>query len=249
MEADAIKEIVQLARQDLAVSIDGQTFTATQVYDPRKPDPDAEPLLVRSLQALIDLVSAGNHMELSESETVDIYQPALCVVHVETPTIVRLLSRVYGRFKQRDCHAVASAKDLGAGYLGGFQPQDQFVLGLLTRFTSEGDRDELMKLAGNVTNEQIRTEADDGVTQELTVRSGVTLLDHVKVPGSWMLSPFRTFREVEQPQSPFAFRAKNTGVGVQLALLESDGGAWELDAVRAVAEWLGERLPDHEILA
>ena len=54
-------------------------------------------------------------------------------------------------------------------------------------------------------------------------------------------SPYRTFIEVEQPESKFIFRMREGGA---CALFEADGGAWKLDAQNAVYEYLKDRLKE-----
>lgn len=53
------------------------------------------------------------------------------------------------------------------------------------------------------------------------------------------LKPYRTFNEVDQPESEFLLRLSEGG-GV--ALYEADGGAWKLQARRNVAEYLKNAL-------
>jgi hypothetical protein len=60
-----------------------------------------------------------------------------------------------------------------------------------------------------------------------------------------MLSPYRTFRELNQPESAFIFRMRGGGEGKapQCALFEADGGKWKLDAVQAIKLWLADFCP------
>lgn len=55
------------------------------------------------------------------------------------------------------------------------------------------------------------------------------------------LKPYRTFSEVEQPESEFLVRLSDGG---RVALYEADGGAWKLQARRNVADYLKENLAD-----
>jgi len=53
------------------------------------------------------------------------------------------------------------------------------------------------------------------------------------------LKPYRTFNEVEQPESEFLLRLSD---GAQVALYEADGGAWKLTARRNIADYLRKQL-------
>lgn len=65
------------------------------------------------------------------------------------------------------------------------------------------------------------------------------------IPSPVTLKPYRTFTEVEQPESQFVFRMKEDKYdGVQCALFEADGGAWKLGAMEYIKEYLERELED-----
>ena len=55
------------------------------------------------------------------------------------------------------------------------------------------------------------------------------------------LKPYRTFSEVDQPESEFLLRLSE---GARVALYEADGGAWTLQARRNVADYLRTALSE-----
>jgi len=93
-----------------------------------------------------------------------------------------------------------------------------------------------------VVDESVKTYGDDGVSQQATVKSGVTSVVDVKVPNPVLLKPFRTFAEAEQPESKFIFRLRKDDAGVTAALFEADGGAWKVQAIQNIADYLNEHL-------
>ena len=70
------------------------------------------------------------------------------------------------------------------------------------------------------------------------------------VPNPVILAPYRTFLEVEQPESSFIFRMRDSDRGgVSCALFEADGGAWRNEAMSDVAAYIikqlsGRNLPE-----
>ena len=84
---------------------------------------------------------------------------------------------------------------------------------------------------------------DDGVSQKATVKTGLASKSDAIIPSPVTLKPYRTFTEVEQPESQFVFRMKEDKYdGVQCALFEADGGAWKLHAMESIQEYLEEQL-------
>lgn len=55
------------------------------------------------------------------------------------------------------------------------------------------------------------------------------------------LKPYRTFREMDQPESPFVLRVWKDNEGVRLAVFEADGGAWKIKARENAAARLREK--------
>ncbi|MDL2276354.1 hypothetical protein LJC02_01750, partial [Breznakia sp. OttesenSCG-928-G09] len=53
------------------------------------------------------------------------------------------------------------------------------------------------------------------------------------------VAPFRTFAEVEQPNSRFLLRVREGG---EMALFEADGGAWKLEAQNNVSTFIRKEL-------
>lgn len=83
--------------------------------------------------------------------------------------------------------------------------------------------------------------SDDGVSQKTTVKMGVELSD-VIVPNPVKLRPYRTFAEIEQPESSYVFRIKDTDRGPAFKLVEADGGLWKNDVMKKIKEY-----PEYEL--
>jgi hypothetical protein len=129
--------------------------------------------------------------------------------------------------------------------LGKFLKQDEFIIALLSCCVGIGDRDLVARLAGNATAEHVSTAQDDGVSQQIGVRSGAHLQTQETIKNIVDITLFRTFREVEQPVSPFLFRVQQSGENLPtFAFFEADGGAWKLKAIENVARFLRAGIPE-----
>lgn len=115
---------------------------------------------------------------------------------------------------------------------------ETFNIMLQSRFLDTEDRAKLLALTANVVDESVSTYGDDGTSQKTIVKSGVASVAEVKVPNPVTLKPFRTFAEAEQPESKFVFRMRKNEDGVTAALIEADGGAWKVQAIRNIADYL-----------
>lgn len=62
-----------------------------------------------------------------------------------------------------------------------------------------------------------------------------------QIPNPVHLKPYRTFLEVDQPASDFIFRMRDNH-GVDCAIFEADGGAWEMEAMQNIKSYLQKEL-------
>ena len=131
---------------------------------------------------------------------------------------------------------------------GTFDNHESFCIALQSKFVDNEDRKLLLKFAGTVQDGTVTEYGDDGISQKATVKTGLSSKSDAIVPNPVILKPFRTFLEVDQPESAFIFRMKNGNYGVQCALFEADGGAWKIEAMKNIKEYLQEELKEVEDL-
>ena len=95
-------------------------------------------------------------------------------------------------------------------------------------------------MLANLANEHVIQNIDDKFSQTLQIKEGIVRKANVEVKNPVSLGPFRTFREIQQPESNFVLRYKNLkgDTGIAAALFEGDGGRWQLDAIALIKGWL-----------
>lgn len=118
---------------------------------------------------------------------------------------------------------------------------ESFCIALQSKFLPNDDRGLLLKFAGTVESGTIAEYGDDGVTQKATVKVGIAKKGEAVIPNPVTLVAYRTFIEVEQPESLYIFRMQDRN-GIQCALYEADGGAWKMDAMRRIKAYLESTL-------
>lgn len=240
MDKETLDRIIELAHGEVAVeTIDGVPMAARQLHQATPKLFEPSTLDIHTLTGLVGYLEANrDEIELDE-----------VVVHVEGPTAVRVISGVKGKRNQRFEYARAAITGIEGAKFGVFVPPEMFTVWLMTLFTDTEDRAKVVALAGNVAAESSARQQDDGFTQEITVKGGVALVGKKEVPNPVTLAPYRTFREVAQPASPFLLRFKGgQDSPVTCALFEADGGTWELEAIANVVAWLENALPEYQVI-
>lgn len=156
-------------------------------------------------------------------------------IHVEDERTVSVVSDLNSLGeRERLITAVADIPHFEYEY---FHGSEELIIALQSKFTQTKDRDILLKVIGNIKEENVRNTGDTGFSQAVTVQTGITSVEDVKVPNPVTLAPYRTFLEVEQPSSEFIFRMKD---GPRAALFEADGGVWRNVAINNIKNYLQE---------
>jgi hypothetical protein len=133
---------------------------------------------------------------------------------------------------------------------GQYMDVENFIIALQAMFVQDDTTALMLKLVGNIKDEGVSNFNDDGVTQVVTAKTGISLVNNVPVPNPVTLRPYRTFMEIEQPASTFVFRIKgNRGEAPMCALVEADGRMWRLKAIKFIKEWLEFEISGVKIIA
>ena len=82
---------------------------------------------------------------------------------------------------------------------------------------------------------------DNGLTQSCEVRKGIQLKATEVIRPIVKLCPYRTFMEVEQPESEFLLRVRDGG---EVGLFEADGGMWKLQAKNNIKSFFDNQLKE-----
>lgn len=79
---------------------------------------------------------------------------------------------------------------------------------------------------------------DNGISTTVTTKKGVALQSNEQIRPIITLKPYRTFQEVDQPESIFLIRVNERGI----TFTEADGGMWKLKARETIKDFLEKRL-------
>ena len=126
-----------------------------------------------------------------------------------------------------------------------YMDTETFSTMLLSKFIDTPARKTLFGVVSSMVKEQNCNTTDDGVSQVITVKQGVSMAANVTFQNPVPLKPMRTFAEVEQPESNFTLRVNEEA---RCALFESDGGAWKNEAVGNIRAYLKENITNPAVV-
>ena len=224
-------EHIQKTARPLIETVGGSTFLITSDGDvkeilPTIFHPDTLPL--NSLDALIKMVKT----EASEQDaplyiTIPDHMTVCCFGQPDSSE--RYHRQVYYEANATDVPGWAEKNTLGF---------EEAQIALRTRFQETPDTLYAMKLVSDISLGAKVVYNDNGIATTITTQKGVALQTNEQIRPLVKLRPYRTFQEVEQPESIFLIRVSDRGI----SFIEADGGMWKLAARETIKAFLEERL-------
>lgn len=235
---EAIEKIEQLVKDSYAVQVDGKTYSAQ----------DLEPVLYEPKAVAIEISTLTGFVDFIERNIDDLDFENYYTAVVDDPGKVMLCSALSGEKRAREVLVNARLDNYMQTFpFGQFMPQEEFIIKLHSLFEKkEGDDfDYVALMVSKIVQADTADTNDDGITQHVTVKRGISgaLKEKGEIKPIVRLSPYRTFREIAQPESQFLLRIRTDDEGsVQAALFEADGGAWRNEARLQIAAYLKEHI-------
>lgn len=228
MQKEAMQYLVSLAKPE-TYQINGQTYSSQLLRRVEDYVPTTECINVTSLASIVKLVKA----EMCKMNDV-----SPLFIRVDNPRKVSVFS-TYGYEYKR--HYLYEATCDVPDFQGGFRPHDEAIIELRSRFFASEGADYLLDLLSRISKESVVSSEDNGVSQTVEARKGISLKEKVQIRPRILLRPYRTFLEVAQPESEFILRLNDNG---DVGLFEADGGAWKLEAKKNVMEYFEAALSE-----
>lgn len=225
-------EHIQKTTQAFTTTVDGVTYVVDRdgSYTQVRPEIDAPDILgLNSLDALVKMV---------KSEATAFARAPLYITIPDHLTVKCFTQPDAGRRFFRQFFYMAHATDVP-----GWQEKVQLGfeeahIALRTRFQETPDAIYAMKLLSDISCGAKVIYNNSGIGTTVTQTKGVALQTNEAIRPLVALKPYRTFQEVEQPESIFLIRVNERGI----VFVEADGGMWKLKARETIKAFLEEAL-------
>lgn len=226
MLKEFVEYLLELKRPEI-VEIEGRTYSTCSLNLINEGKPSVRPFTVRNLSGLVDYIK-------SEFDNGD-----KLIIHIESPTTVNVFDAI-DSCGDRRTYICAKAM-LPKIVYDSFLDRENFNVQLQSCFVDSEDKTQLLELISTIVEDEGVTMTDDGISQKVVVKQGVSTNTNAKTKSAYALKPYRTFVEVVQPYSEFILRLQK---GARAALFAADGGAWELTAIHNIRDYFQAQLAD-----
>lgn len=228
MIKEALQYLVSLKDNKIYQLDDGYTYSDHDLHRIDPPVYRKKSLEFGSLDAIVKMIRA----EISEYPGMPLF------IHIENYKTIYVFTRTDDQ-EERVFPYISKCKD--TDFREGWRDQQEAIIELKSRFIPTEDSNYLLDLISRINNEQGVKSEDNGVSQTVTTKQGVTLMQTEAVKQRLTLAPFRTFREVPQPESEFILRLDDKG---RVGLFEADGGIWKIEAKLNIQGYFENALKD-----
>lgn len=230
MIKDALQYLVGL-KDNKTYEIEGVTFSDHELHEVAPTVYRRDRMAFGSLDAIVKMVRTELH-EYEEMVGLPVF------IRIADHLTVNVFTRTDGEETRLNPYC-ASCKDVE--FKEGWRDQQTAIIELKSRFLPTDDSNYLISLISRMNSEQGVQSVDNGVSQTVTAKTGVSLMQTETVKPRLTLMPFRTFREVPQPESEFILRLDDKGM---IGLFEADGGMWKIEAKLNIQSYFEAQLKD-----
>ena len=236
---------LQTPTKPLTAEVNGQQFAVEENWtlgEAVRPADLSWPKPVLNLNTLSGIVRAYGSKVGKLGDRV-----ALHVVNYLQVDLIDLDEDEYGK---RRVYATAKHSPDSSFQFNTFMDPEKFLLSFRASFYFNDEAVKVQQLCSTVGAASGVAVADDGVSQEVTVKSGTVTKAGVTLPADGIpLIPWRTFRDANPVVSRFLLRMRGVKDALpQIALFEIDA-KWQLDTVGSVRSYLEGELPGATIIA
>lgn len=168
------------------------------------------------------------------------------LIHIMTSQSIYLYGeyeKIYGRRKvylQSEC---IQKKDFSV--ISKFD-QIEFITALQVNFILDESLKDLIDIVSNITDEQSNNFIDNGISQNVIIKKGIKR-EAKEIINPIILRPYRTFEEIEQPESNFIFKIIKHDNKIEFKLKEVESNHWKVTAINLIKKYLRNNISSDKI--
>jgi hypothetical protein len=217
MLKEAIQQIASMVENKIH-EIDGRIYSEKGLVLIEEPRYKPTHVVVKGIDSIVSLIK-------QEIEKLN----APVFVEVINFNEIKTYSTYDERFERQELYRAVS--DVPQ-FQFGWKEYDEAMIAFRSQFIQGEGTEYVLDLLSKITDNNSVSSEDNGLSQTVEVRKGIGLKAKENIKPIVKLTPFRTFLEIEQPESEFLLRLDEGG---RIGLFEADGGMWKLEAKKDIA--------------
>lgn len=239
---------LQTPKNDVTVTVDGQPYGVKSDGTLGEAIMPKAPVDIRAARPTL-LVSTLSGLVAASKAKIDKLGDRVAII-ISDPNNVVLKDLDTDDFGKRQEYVRATHVEARPFPFGKYLEPEDFLLAMRAGFIYTDNAVNLQKLCSTICAGTGVSIADDGISQEVTTKSGTITRASVPLPADGLdLIPNRIFRDASPIEAKFLLRMKGVKDALpQLALFEIDPN-WQLYAVGSIRKYLEGELPGAIIIS
>jgi hypothetical protein len=233
---EAIEQIQQSTAKSEVITIGDFQYLMTPNHTQAKliTPPVPHPLQISTLDGITEFLKH--------------HQPDSRIVHIENYRSVSVISDIHPVYQTRCLYLNAEAPKNEFKY-NLYMHMEEFIIGVMADFEPTNSCKQLLTFVGKIKSEDVYQSEDDGASQRVTVKSGITTVSTATVPNPVTLCPYLTFSEIDQPALTFIFRIRKGSDGMQCALFKGGSSHWQTETCAQIRRYLFSKVEGVRVIS
>lgn len=218
------------------IEINGDHYSINRLHRVKKEIDTVDTLCLNTLTGFVDYIKTN----------IDCLEIKNTIIHIVNNMLVSLKSFLIEDKTRQNYISSTISTQRNNRCIDSWLSQEEFIINLNSLFIDSVEKAELLQFVSKIVISDESETIDNGISQNVSVKKGLSgaITEKQETKSKIKLRPYRTFLEVEQPESEFLFRMKEKNKEPVFTLIESDGQQWQLEAMQNIKGYLREQLGD-----
>jgi len=240
MIKEALKYLVEMGGIYKESLLDGSQIVTSGEYNKIVRMPVLEPISCNTLTGIVDFINMNN----ANAQTYKILMTPICI-HIISHARVELIGDFTDDWTKKTVYVEAKSEvfdiKIVTKSLLEFSPWVQ------TFFVQDNEASYILDNLSKITAFNGLVVTDKGVSLEVETKKNIHFKENDKIRSQVTLRPFRTFPEIEQPESVFVLRIHEGVDGIMIALHQAVDPTWKIRAIYSIRKFFEKNISDSAI--
>jgi hypothetical protein len=236
----ALKYLVELGGIHTKSLIDGTEYITSGEHCQIVRMPVLAPIACNTLTGIVDFINMQDTL-LPEERILLI---PICI-HIKSHCEVELIGDLDNKWLNKKLWVKAGCKVFDSTNME--SPLEEFLIWIQSCFVQDYETNYLLEILSKITASNGVEVTDKGVSLAIKRKKDIHFKENDKMRSQFSLRPYRTFSEIEQPESLFVLRVHDSANGISISMSETTDPTWKLRAINSIKAFFQERITDSSI--
>jgi len=241
MIKEAIKYLVEMGGIHKESLIDGSEYVSSGEDSRIINKPVLEPIVCNTLTGIVDFINMNETLPVSEQILIN----PVCI-HIISNSRVELIGNFNDDWRTKKIWVKAKCDDYSLGRVS--KSLEEFLVLLQSFFVQDSETRYLLSILSKITAVNGVEVTDKGVSLAIERKKDIHFKESDDIRSQFAFCPYRTFTEIEQPESLFILRVQgDSEKGINIVMEQTTDPTWKISAIERIKEFFQGKITDKGI--